>query len=148
MAAVAPFIAQAVVTAAVSYAVSSLLAPDVEGPRLQDRGVQNNAYGADLAFVYGSMLVTGSLVWLENNELKERKREESGKGGPTVTTYTYSFTGATAFHDGPCCGVRRVWADNTLVFSYYDSNLTIPENHAVSDLSNESGVSAWTDFSS
>lgn len=147
MAAAAPFVAQALISAAVSYAVSYLLAPDVQGPRLQNRAAKRNAYGDDMSIVYGRMIVTGSLIWFENNELKEKRKKESGKGGPTVTTYSYSFTGSHAFHDGPICGVRKVWADNTLVYSYYDDSFTEAQNIILSDDARKRGYDAWTDFS-
>lgn len=114
----------ALINAAVGYAISYVLAPDgpdVEGPRLDDRGVQKNAYGSSLGLVYGTMLTAGSLIYLENNELKETKHKEKsggkgGGGGGSVTTYTYSFTGTIAFCEGPIVGVEKIWADTSLIY--------------------------------
>jgi len=119
------------VSTAVSTAVGYLLAPDgpdVEGPRLQDRGVQRNSYGTPLSLVYGTMITTGSLTWMLNNELTETQTTErqggkGGGGGQKVTTYSYSMTGTNAICDGPINGVERIWADTTLIFDVNSDDL-------------------------
>lgn len=124
-------VATQLVTAAVTSAVSYLLAPDgpdVEGPRLQDRGVQRNSYGTPLGLVYGTMITTGSLTWMLNNELTETKTTEKqggkgGGGGQKVTTYSYSLTGTNAVCDGPINGITRVWADTTLIYDVNSDDL-------------------------
>jgi hypothetical protein len=114
----------ALVTSAISAGINYLLAPDgpdIEGPRLQDRGVQRNSYGTPLSLIYGTMICSGSLIWLLNNELTETKKTESqggkgGGGGGSVTTYSYAFTGINAVCDGPINGIQRIWADTTLIY--------------------------------
>lgn len=118
------FLVTPVVTAAISAGVSYLLAPsgpDIEGPRVQNRNAARNAYGDSLALIYGTMITTGSLTWMLNNELTETKTTErqggkGGGGGQKVTTYSYSMTGTNAVCDGPVNGINRVWADTTLIY--------------------------------
>lgn len=110
------------INAAVGMAVSYLLAPDgpdVEGPRLADRGLQTSSYGAPVNLVYGRIVIAGTLIYMEDNELKETKHKESsggkGGGGGSVTSYTYSMTGAIAICEGQISGIGRVWADTVLI---------------------------------
>jgi len=120
MEAILPGLVNVAVGAAVSTAVGYIFGgPDIEGPRLNDLGVQNNAYGSPVSIIYGRMITTGTIVWLENNQLKETKhKESSGKGGGgDYTTYTYSVTFAIAVCEGPIEGIGRIWADNVLVYS-------------------------------
>ena len=113
-----PYIIQAVVAYAISYVLAPD-GPDIEGPRLADRAVQTNSYGAPVNLVYGRMLVAGTLVYLENNELKETKHKEDsggkGGGGGSVTSYTYSATCAVAICEGQIAGIGRIWGDAVLL---------------------------------
>lgn len=99
--------------------------PTITGPRLQDLSVQTSSYGVPLARMYGTVPVVGNVFWLENNRIKEivRKQEQGGKGGPsqTVKTYSYSATFAVALADtsktGPILGVRRIWIGSVLWYN-------------------------------
>lgn len=127
MAVAVPFI----INAAIGMAVSYLLAPDgpdIEGPRLADRGVQTNSYGAPVNLVYGRIVVAGTLIFLENNQLAEKRHKEStgkGGGGGSVTSYTYSATYTVAICEGTISGVGRIWADTTLVAGAVTSTNTL-----------------------
>ena len=57
--------------------------PTTEGPRLNDLTIQTSTYGAVIPRVYGTVTVTGNILWLENNALKETitKNKSGGKGG-------------------------------------------------------------------
>lgn len=94
--------------------------PNVQGPRLSDLAQQISSYGAPIPRVYGSCALSGNVVWIENNQLKEVSREESqggkgGGGGATSTTYTYFGTFALLLCEGPIGGVRRIWCNGKLV---------------------------------
>ena len=88
--------------------------PNQTGPRLDDLSMQGASYGSAIPRVYGTIAMAGTVVWLENNELKEvsKKTTQGGKGGPSTTTTTYSYyaTFALAICQGPITGVRRIWA--------------------------------------
>ncbi len=86
--------------------------PTTTGPRLDDLTVQTSSYGQTIPRVYGTVKVTGNVLWLENNHIKEKltKKKSGGKGGKSKTTtkaYTYSATFAVALCKGPIVGIRR-----------------------------------------
>ena len=96
--------------------------PTIEGPRLGDLKVQTSSYGTPIPFLYGAMRVAGNLIWVENNKIKEVRtaEEQGGKGGgpsAEVVTYTYYVTCAVSICDGEIAGVRKIWADNVLIYS-------------------------------
>lgn len=95
--------------------------PTVNGPRLSDLSAQSSTYGAFLPRIYGTVGVSGNMLWLENNRLKEtmRKSREGGKGGggeTTIRNYSYSATFAVGICEGEIAGVRRIWCGDKLIF--------------------------------
>lgn len=95
--------------------------PTVEGPRISDLSVQSSTYGAAIARVYGTCIVSGNVLWVENNRLKEvrTKKKSGGKGGPKTTTKTYSYyaTFAVGLCEGPIAGVLRIWIGPNLIYN-------------------------------
>jgi cell wall-associated NlpC family hydrolase len=63
--------------------------PTTTGPRLDDLTVQTSSYGQTIPRVYGTVKVTGNVLWLENNHIKEKltKKKSGGKGGKSKTTH-------------------------------------------------------------
>lgn len=111
--------------------------PSVRGPRLDDLTYQSSAYGQVIPRVYGYVTVTGNVVWLEGNAIKETitrsKTSSGGKGGKSkakTTTYSYSATFAVALCKGPIVGVRRIWVGPDL---YYDAGATDAESVVASN---------------
>ena len=83
--------------------------------------VQTSTYGAVIPRVYGTITVSGNVIWLENNAIKETvtKKKSGGKGGgskTTTRTYTYSATFAVGLCKGPTVGVRRIWIGPELIY--------------------------------
>ncbi len=86
----------------------------VEGPRLKDLTVQTSSYGSALPLHFGKMRAAGSVIWA--TELVEHKdTASSGKGRPSVTSYTYSSSFAVAVASRPIAGIGRIWADGNLL---------------------------------
>lgn len=86
----------------------------VEGPRLKDLTVQTSSYGSALPLHFGKMRAAGSVIWA--TELTEHKdTANSGKGRPSVTSYTYSSSFAVAIASRPIAGIGRIWADGNLL---------------------------------
>lgn len=86
----------------------------VEGPRLKDLTVQTSSYGSALPLHFGKMRAAGSVIWA--TELVEHKdTASSGKGRPSVTTYTYTSSFAVAISSRPIAGIGRIWADGNLL---------------------------------
>jgi hypothetical protein len=115
--------------------------PTVNGPTLDDLTVQTSTYGAMIPRLYGTISVTGNVIWLENNLLTATvtKTKSGGKGGQkTVTrTTTYSATFAVALCQGPIVGIRRMWLRSDLV---YDAGSSDPSTIIASNQSAE----GWT----
>lgn len=91
-----------------------LFAPDQQGPRLQDTKVQVSSYGAAVPICYGGVRVAGNVIWSTN--LQEHSEDSSGKGGPSITNYSYSVSCAVLICEGEIAGIRRIWADAKLVY--------------------------------
>lgn len=89
--------------------------PKVEGPRLSDLKLQVSEYGKPIPRVYGTGRLAG--VVIDQTDLQEHKETSGGKGGPEVTTYTYSASFDILLCVGPIVGVNRIWADGRLIWS-------------------------------
>ncbi len=99
--------------------------PDVVGPRIDDKRVQNSSYGATIPYIFGAVRCAGNVIYAEDLEEVMTETEVGGKGGPSQTTITYSYYGtfAVLIGFGPCRGVRRIWADAVLI---YDGRIQTP----------------------
>ena len=75
--------------------------PKVKGPRLDDLSFQTSTYGAFIPRVYGTVAIHGNVFWLKGNSLTESSSTSSAKGGPEVTSYSYSATFAVGLCQGP-----------------------------------------------
>ncbi|MBA2932991.1 hypothetical protein HZF05_02665 [Sphingomonas sp. CGMCC 1.13654] len=84
-----------------------------KGPRLDSLAVQGSSYGADLPRLFGTMRVSGSVIWA--TDLKESTHKFGGKGKPKTTTYSYSASFAVALSARPVRAVHRIWADGALL---------------------------------
>ena len=84
-----------------------------KGPRLDSLAVQGSSYGADLPKLFGTMRVSGSVIWA--TDLRESSHNSGGKGQPRSTTYSYSASFAVALSARPVRAVQRIWADGALL---------------------------------
>ncbi|MDD3181308.1 MAG: phage tail protein [Alphaproteobacteria bacterium] len=107
---------------------------NVEGSRISDLSVQTSTYGGTIQLVYGTMRVSGNIIWA--TPLKETRhvtRQSGGKGGgggsSTQTSYTYSVSFAVGLCAGPAATVRRVWADTKLIYDATASNTQATEKY-------------------
>jgi Putative phage tail protein len=106
--------------AQVGWAIGStvggmLAAPDQQGPRLSERTVQLSSYGAAVPELWGGYRLAGNVIW-STDLIEASNTESAGKGGPDVTTYSYSVSCAVAICDGTIGSIRRIWADAKLVY--------------------------------
>ncbi|MBB5703701.1 hypothetical protein FHS76_003611 [Ochrobactrum daejeonense] len=83
----------------------------IEGARLNAGRVTTAEEGAALPFVYGTVRVSGTLIWATRFEEQKTTERQGGKGGPKVTSYSYFGNAAYAVAEGTIAGIRRVWAD-------------------------------------
>lgn len=100
---------------ALGSALGNALSPtNSNGPRLTDLHLQNSSYGQAIPIVYGTVRIAGDVIW--ETDLQEHSQKTGGKGGPTVTTYTYTASYAVLLCEGPIGGVLRIWANGRLVW--------------------------------
>lgn len=107
----------------------------ISGPQMSDLSVQTSTYGTYIADTYGTIVVHGNVIWIENGKIKKVKRTSGGgdkKGGePEVTTFHYYATWAVALGKGPILGgIRRIWLGTTL---FYDAGSDDDETIAASN---------------
>jgi hypothetical protein len=91
----------------------------IEGPRLEGLQITSSSYGWPIPEVYGTVRTAGNIVWRYplDTYYEVATTEQQGKGGgPEVTTYTYYLDFAILLCEGPIAGVRRVWADQKLIY--------------------------------
>ncbi|MCI4646426.1 MAG: glycoside hydrolase/phage tail family protein [Hyphomonadaceae bacterium] len=83
--------------------------PPLEGPRLRALHVMESREGAGLPNVYGRMRVGGQVIWA--GDFTENRTSQGGKGGPRVSTYSYTVSFAVAVCEGPNARIERIWAN-------------------------------------
>src|SRR5690242_11606791 len=99
--------------------IGNLLFPQkIDGPRLSDLHLHTSSYGGMTPIVYGTMRVAGTVDW--ETDLTEHKSTSGGKGGPEVTTYTYSASFGVTLCEGPIAGVRKIWANGRKIYDRSD----------------------------
>lgn len=98
-----------------------------EGPRINDLKVTSSTYGAPIPITYGAIRIAGNMIWstglIETKHVTTQSSGGGGKGGgggsatQTTITYTYSSSFAVAICEGVIQGIRRIWADGTLIYN-------------------------------
>lgn len=120
-----------------------------QGNRLSDLSVQSSAYGSTIPLVFGTVKLSGNIIWGKPlHEVKRTKVTQQGKGvsgvRTTETIYDYYGRFAVALCEGPIEGVKRIWANGDLLFDqgkHIPSGKTYPMdlNGAMPD----EGVELW-----
>lgn len=122
----------------------------IEGPRLDDLKVTFSSYGNPIPRIYGKMEVGGNIAWSPGLVEHRIEEDESGKGGPSLTTVTFLYTASFriiygAAFPNPAQAILRNWADGKLVRdrtgtgpvqTFLDSES--PGNQAIRDFLGES----------
>lgn len=106
---------------------NELFPTKTEGPRLTDLTVTSSTYGKPLPLLFGpENRVAGNVIWSSGLIETRRTTKQGGKGGPTVqaTEYSYRSSIAVAVGEGRLNRVRKVWANNNLI---YDADAPPPE---------------------
>lgn len=110
----------AAVGGALGSTLGAALWPEqIEGPRLEGLQVSSSSYGWPIPDIFGTVRTAGNMVWRYplDSYYETANTEQQGKGGgPEVTTYSYALDFAILVCEGPIIGVRRVWADQRLIF--------------------------------
>lgn len=85
-----------------------------QGPRLKELAVTSSTYGQPIARHFGRMRVAGTVIWA-TDLVEHSEVQGTGKGGPSVTTYSYTANFAVALASRPILGLGRIWADGKLL---------------------------------
>jgi hypothetical protein len=98
-----------------------------EGSRIGDLSVQTSTYGTMVPILYGAMRVTGNVIFCTDKREVKTDQHSGGKGGPKVTTTTYSYNVdmAVALCEGPIVGIRKVWANGKLIYDASENGASV-----------------------
>jgi hypothetical protein len=88
--------------------------PGRQGPRLTELAVQVSSYGTPIQKIFGTMRVAGCVIW-STDLIESRDTQGTGKGQPTLTSYSYAASFAVALSGRPVAGIGRIWADGKLL---------------------------------
>lgn len=82
-----------------------------EGERLSGVALQSSAYGLPIPIVHGTTCLPGNLIWYSDFLALPQTTTQGGKGGPSFSNTTYTYTAALAFGlcEGPVSAIGRVW---------------------------------------
>jgi hypothetical protein len=94
--------------------------PKIEAPEPQMQKLQQSAYGRPIPIVYGTDRLAGTVIWLKW-PYDKHKETSGGKGGPEVTTTTFSTSLAVLICANPITSVLKVFADGRLVWDGDDT---------------------------
>jgi hypothetical protein len=98
--------------------VGKLLFPggqNVVGPRLADLNVSSSANGSPFPDGIGHYRIGGQIIDAQQIQQHKKNEKISARGGPTQTTYSYTWSGAISFGRGPG-DVLQIWADSKLIY--------------------------------
>jgi Putative phage tail protein len=85
-----------------------------QGPRLGDLTVQTSSYGSMIPKLFGTVRVSGTVIWA--TDLKEsRTTRSNGKGRGSTDVYSYSASFAVALSGRRITTIGRIWADGKLL---------------------------------
>lgn len=100
----------------------------IEGPQINETGVQTSAEGVQRPIIWGTIDVTGNIIQ-KGPSIKTTTEEEQGKGGGAEATVNHlSRTYAIRICEGPIGGILRIWADNKLVYDMRSGSEIIAES--------------------
>ncbi|WP_380783634.1 phage tail protein [Sphingomonas sp. R86520] len=85
-----------------------------EGPRLIELAVQTSSYGSQIPKLFGTMRVAGTVIWA-TDLIESRASSRSGKGQPSVSTYSYAASFAVLLSARAILRVGRIWAEGKLL---------------------------------
>jgi len=128
MAVVVPILVNLAIQAAIAIAatliINAIFPVKIEGPRLTDLKVQVSTYGRAITRLYGTDIrVAGNVI--DSTGLTEHAKEESAKGGPTVTTYSYTTDVDVLLGEGRANSrLKKIWANGKLI---YDADLFLED---------------------
>lgn len=86
-------------------------------PQFTGLQAQTSTSSVPVTLLYGQNRVAPNIIW-QGDFKANKKKQKAGKGGPKITTYTYSASFQLALCWGPIMDVTRVWKDQSSETSY------------------------------
>jgi hypothetical protein len=89
--------------------------PNQVGPRLNDLTVSTSTNGSAIPIGYGTFRFAGNIIWSPGLQEHSKTTKQGGKGGPSYssTTYTYTASWATTWGEGPAT-ILKIWFDSKI----------------------------------
>lgn len=113
-------ISSAVIGKAIGASIGSVIdqkllgsgSASVETGRVDSFRLQSAAEGTQVPRLFGTMRLSGQMIWSSRFKENKTTKKTGGKGSSTkVTSYSYSVSIALALCEGEVTKVGRVWAD-------------------------------------
>jgi hypothetical protein len=105
----------------VGSAIGGYIDPEkIEGPRLSDARTQTSRDGVAIPFGWGTFPLAGNIIWQQPTVTEHKNTETQGKGGPEVTTFTYTRSYAVGLCEGPITGILQIKRNGKLVYDARD----------------------------
>ncbi len=103
------------------------------GPRRTDLDIQVSTYGKVIPICYGTVRITGNVIW-STGIIEEENKVKSGKGGPSQTqiSYRYKTSLAIAFCEREADRLIKLFIDGKL-FVNTKSTSTTPESENINN---------------
>lgn len=86
-------------------------------PQFTGLQAQTSTSSVPVTLLYGQNRIAPNIIW-QGDFKANKKKQKAGKGGPKITTYTYSASFQLALCWGPIQDVVRVWKDQSSETSY------------------------------
>jgi hypothetical protein len=116
------------------WAVGTLIGGLIDAPhqtpqsrgRLDDLRITGSSYGAIIPQIWGLGKVGGNIIW--SLPLVETSGAGPGghKFGPSTRLYHYYASFAVAVCRGPITRIRRIWAEDRLIYDYSNADVSAP----------------------
>lgn len=88
----------------------------IEQPKVGDLRIQTSSYGTAIPIVIGSQRLSGNIIWAApKTEYTTETRAGKGGGGTVTISTGYKQSMIIAICKGPIAGVRKIWAEGTLI---------------------------------
>jgi hypothetical protein len=79
----------------------------VVGTKYNGLGVQTSQQGLPIPIIYGTTKTSGNLLWY--GDFQAHEQTEGGKGGPTITSYTYTCAMIFGIGEGVVSSYGTMW---------------------------------------
>jgi hypothetical protein len=79
-------------------------------PQYTGLQIQTASNAMAVALIWGKTRVAPNLIWYGDFK-SHKQKQKSGKGGPKISSYTYSASIMLGLQEGPITGIGKVWKD-------------------------------------